>query len=116
MESQSKTLATNTENLTGVFTTPGDENVFKLKLDAEIPNFNLFPEDALVENTSEHFAANENQALNLYDNTRPKRGRKVADIHKSPYFDRLTAIYGKTFRKEESDLWEWLHANDQYPK
>ena len=52
-----------------------------------------------MENTSEHFAANENQALNLYDNTRPKRGRKVADIHKSPYFDRLTAIYGKLSEK-----------------
>ena len=48
MESQSKTLATNTKKLIAEFATPRDENVFKLKLDDEIPNFSLLVEDALV--------------------------------------------------------------------
>uniref|UniRef100_A0A166GCN9 Ubiquitin-like protease family profile domain-containing protein n=1 Tax=Daucus carota subsp. sativus TaxID=79200 RepID=A0A166GCN9_DAUCS len=115
MESQSKTISFNTNRNTSEHTTPADANTFKVHLDTSIPSFNLFIDEVDVIKPDNVDVSTNKEDLNLIQNNRPIRERKVADIHKSPYFDRLTSIYGKSFKKEETELWEWLHANDQYP-
>lgn len=100
MESQSKSLSLEGSLNLSNFKTPGDESVFRVPLDASIPSFNLCVDQ---KDTS-------NDAINN-ELVRPVRDRKVSDFQKSPYLDRLTSINGKFVKKEESDLWNWLHYN-----
>lgn len=105
MESQSKSLTLTTGKSPSAFKTPAGETVFKVHLDATIPSFNLGLENE-----------NGDNVIATSVNGRPVRERKIANIMKSPFVDRWTSIHGKTFKKEETDLWNWLHANDRHPK
>lgn len=105
MESQSKTLSLPLSNSSSAFKTPMADSLFKVPLDASIPSFNLGIE----------VAANDNEVLTDRQG-RPVRDRRVADIKRSPYIDRFTSINGKYYRKEETDMWNWLHSNKKNPK
>lgn len=105
MESQSKSLSLASSKSPSAFKTPADTAVFKVHLDATIPTFNLGLENEVGGNMTAGGVLG-----------RPVRDRKFADIKRSPYVDRFTSIYGKSYKKEETDLWNWLHSNDSHLK
>lgn len=72
-ESQSKSLTIDNENSGSRFKTPGGESVFKIKLDAFIPTFDL------VGDFEEKI-----KYANYEINARPVRERRIVNIHKSP--------------------------------
>lgn len=114
-ESQSKTLSLNNEENSSCFKTPVNDSVFKVGLHGDIPVFNLGIE---VPHVNEMGAGCDRiQGLNSTAIAeRPKREKKIPEVQKSPFFDRVTPIFARSFKKEESDLWNWLHANQRHPK
>lgn len=76
-----------------------------MKLDASIPSYDLVGD--FEEKTN---------YVNSELNARPVGKKKIANIHKSPYIERFASIHGKVFKKEETDLWKWLHSNRRHPK
>ncbi|KAL1816296.1 hypothetical protein ACET3Z_018870 [Daucus carota] len=110
MESQSKFLSIQEKCLSNDLKTPGDGRFFKVNLDATIPTFDLGEE---FKNQEPNPDSSRVPGLAMQ---KPERDRKIANIFRSPYIDRITNINGKNFSKEETELWEWLHKNEQYPK
>uniref|UniRef100_A0A164YPN4 Uncharacterized protein n=1 Tax=Daucus carota subsp. sativus TaxID=79200 RepID=A0A164YPN4_DAUCS len=109
MESQSKFLSIQEKCLSNDLKTPGDGRFFKVNLDATIPTFDLGEE---FKNQEPNPDSSRVPGLAMQ---KPERDRKIANIFRSPYIDRITNINGKNFSKEETELWEWLHKNEQYP-
>ena len=115
MESQSKILNIQNNCTSADLKTPGDGRVLKVQLDATIPTFDLGCEFNVLDQglNNEITPMEEVNHLGL---EKPERDRKIANIHKSPYVDRITNINGKNYSKEETDVWWWLHDNEEYPK
>lgn len=115
MESQSKSLSFHNTSLHVGLETPGEEQVFKIQLDATIPSFDIGYEIEDQEHVLKDKKATE-QGFGFLHLQKAERVRKVSNFHKSPYIDKITNINGRTYSKEETDVWEWIHQNEQYPK
>lgn len=103
IEPQSNILSIRKSNCSSGFKTPAADTLFKVPLNASIPTFNIDIDNGYVGDVNR---------IGLQG--RPLRERKFADIKKSPYVDRFTSIHGKVFKKEETDLWEWLHSDNRH--
>ncbi|KAL1805145.1 hypothetical protein ACET3Z_028213 [Daucus carota] len=115
MESQSKILNIQNNCSSADLKTPGDGRFFKVQLDATIPTFDLgcdlnVPEQGLNNEITPM------EDVNQLGLEKTERDRKISNIHKSPYVDRITNINGKNYSREETDVWKWLHDNEEYPK
>lgn len=47
---------------------------------------------------------------------RPHRDLRIADVLKSPFYDRTVDINGKTLTADEARTWRWLNRNQDNPK
>ena len=115
MESQSKILNIQNNCSSADLKTPGDGRLFKVQLDATIPTFDLgcdlnVPEQGLNNEITPM------EDVNQLGLEKTERDKKISNIHKSPYVDRITNINGKNYSREETDVWKWLHDNEEYPK
>lgn len=115
MESQSKALSMSEEVKSSCLRTPVNASVFKVGLNGDIPVFDLGIEGP--EEINRELICDQLPVVNANaDCERPKRDRKITDVQKSPFFDRVTPIFARSFKKEESDMWNWLHSNKRNPK